>query len=128
QVMRFAKPPTLVMTAPREATLALDETATSFTFEGRSIPGAAITIAMGGPSRQTVADSTGQWSITVDLRRGRNEFKIDATDPDTGKHAEQPALVVITVPVSQAQGPTLDIDQPAEGTVFENGAIPVQGR
>ena len=128
QVMRFAKPPTLTMTSPREATVQLDETATAFTFEGKSIPGASITIEMAGGSRQAAADSTGAWSITVDLRRGRNEFQIDAIDPDTGKHAEQPAMIVITVPVSQVQGPTLDIDNPAEGTVFENGAIPVQGR
>ena len=128
QVMRFAKPPTLTLTSPLEATVELAETATTFTFEGKSIPGASITIEMAGGQRQTAADSTGGWSVTVDLRRGRNEFKIDAVDPDTGKHAEQPANVVITVPVSQVQGPTLDIDNPAEGTVFENGAIPVQGR
>jgi cytoskeletal protein RodZ len=128
QVMRFAKPPTLTMTSPREATVQMDETATSFTFEGKSIPGASITIEMAGGQRQASADSTGAWSITVDLRRGRNEFRIDAVDPETGKHAEQPAMVVITVPVSQVQGPTLDIDNPADGTVFENGAIPVQGR
>ena len=39
--------------------------------------------------RQTSADSTGAWSVEVDLRRGKNQFKIDATDPETGKHAEQ---------------------------------------
>jgi cytoskeletal protein RodZ len=128
QVQRFAKPPSLTMTSPREATLQLDETATSYTFEGKSIPGATISIEMAGGSRQVSADSTGAWSATVDVRRGRNTFTIDATDPDTGKHTETPAQIVITVPISQAQGPTLDIDNPAEGTVFENGAIPVQGR
>jgi cytoskeletal protein RodZ len=127
QVMRFAKPPTLALTAPREATIELDQTATSFTFEGTSIPGATITIEMAGGSRQASADSTGAWSLTVDLRRGRNEFRIDATDPDTGKHAEQPAQVVIVVPVSEIEAPTFTIDQPAEGTTFENGAIPVRG-
>lgn len=128
QVMRFAKPPTLEMTSPREATVELDETAKSFTFEGTSIPGATITIEMAGGSRSTSADSTGAWSLTVDLRRGHNSFKIDAVDPDTGKHAEQAAMVVITVPVSEIQSPTVDIDQPAEGTTFQNGAVPVQGR
>src|SRR4051812_40492591 len=127
QVMRFAKPPTLVMTSPVEATVQLDETAKSFTFEGCSIPGASITVEMAGGSRQASADSTGAWSVTVDLRRGRNEFRIDAVDPDTGKHAEQPAMVVITVPVSEIEAPTVNFDQPADGTTFENGAIPVQG-
>ena len=127
QVMRFAKPPTLELTTPREATLALGEDATSFTFMGKSIPGATITVDMAGGSRQASADSTGAWTMTVDLRRGRNEFKFDALDPDTGKHAEQPAQVVITVPVSQIQGPTVKIDGPAEGTTFQNGAIPLTG-
>jgi hypothetical protein len=115
------------MTSPREATVELDQTFTSFTFAGTSIPGAAITIEMAGGSRQTSADSTGAWTLTVDLRRGRNEFKIDATDPDTGKHADQQATVVITVPVSAVEAPTFTLDQPAEGTTFENGAIPVRG-
>jgi cytoskeletal protein RodZ len=130
QVMRFAKPPTLHVTAPIEATVELDDTATSFTFQGTSIPGAVITVQMAGGSRQASADSTGAWSLTVDLVRGRNTFQIDATDPDTGKHAEQPATFVITVPVSQIsqiEAPTFTIDQPAEGATFENGAIPVRG-
>jgi cytoskeletal protein RodZ len=127
QVMRFAKPPTLAVTSPREATVELPEDATSFTFEGTSIPGATITVEMAGGSRQASADSTGRWTLTIDLRRGRNEFKFDATDPDTGKHAEQPALVVITVPVSEIQAPNLTVDQPVADTTFENGAIPVQG-
>ena len=127
QVMRFAKPPTLSVTAPREATLQTDENATSYTLEGASIPGATITIELAGGNRQTSADSIGHWSQTVDLRRGRNEFKIDATDPETGKHAEQPAMVIIVVPSRAIEAPILNIDQPAEGTTFENGAIPVQG-
>jgi cytoskeletal protein RodZ len=127
QVMRFAKPPTLAVTTPREATVELDTTATSFTFAGTSIPGATITIELAGGSRQVSADSTGAWNLTVDLRRGRNSFKIDATDPETGKHAEQPAMVVITVPISEVEAPTLTIDQPAEGLSAENGAIPVRG-
>jgi cytoskeletal protein RodZ len=127
QVMRFAKPPTLELTTPREATLALGEDATSFTFKGTSIAGATITVDMAGGSRTASADTTGAWTMTVDLRRGRNEFKFDAVDPETGKHAEQPAQVVITVPVSQIQGPTVKIDGPADGTTFQNGAIPLQG-
>jgi cytoskeletal protein RodZ len=127
QVMRFAKPPTLAITAPREATIRLEETATTYTLEGTSIPGATISIEMAGGTRTTAADSTGKWSLTVDLRRGANEYKIDATDPDTGKKAEQAAMIVITVPISEIQAPTLTIDQPTDQTTFENGAIPVQG-
>jgi hypothetical protein len=125
--MRFAKPPTLAVTSPREATIQVAEDATSWTFEGTSIPGATITIELAGGNRQVTADSTGHWSQTVDLRRGRNEFKIDATDPETGKHADQPSMIVITVPFREIEAPQLTIDQPAEGTTVENGAIRVQG-
>ena len=127
QVMRFAKPPTLDVTTPREATLQLSEDATTFTFAGMSIPGATITIELAGGTRQTSADSTGAWTMSVDVRRGRNEFKIDATDPDTGKHAEAPRSIVLTVPFREIEAPTLTVDQPSDGTTFENGAIPVQG-
>jgi cytoskeletal protein RodZ len=127
QVMRYNKPPTLAVTSPREATLQLDESATSYTLRGTSIPGATITIELAGGSHQASADSTGVWSLTVDVRRGKNEFKIDATDPDTGKHTEQPIMIVITVPFTEIQAPTLTVDLPADGTTFENGAIAVQG-
>jgi cytoskeletal protein RodZ len=127
QVMRYNKPPTLAVTAPREATLELDQSATSYTLQGTSIPGATITVELAGGSHQTSADSTGAWFLTVDVRRGKNEFKIDATDPDTGKHTEQPIMIVITVPFQNIEAPILTIDAPADGTTFENGAIAVQG-
>jgi len=127
QVMRFAKPPTLEVTNPREATVELAQDATSFTLEGTSIPGASITVELAGGTRQANADSTGAWSMTVDVRRGKNEFKIDATDPDTGKHAEEPVMVVLSVPFTPTEAPTLSINQPADGTTFENGAIAVEG-
>jgi cytoskeletal protein RodZ len=127
QVMRFAKPPTLAVTSPREATLELTQDATSYTLAGSSIPGATISVELAGGTRQTSADSTGAWTMPVDVRRGRNEFKVDATDPDTGKHAEDPVMIVITVPFREIEAPTLSVDQPADGTTFENGAIPVSG-
>jgi cytoskeleton protein RodZ len=127
QVMRFAKPPTLEVTSPREATFQLAEDATTFTLEGTSIPGATISVELAGGSRQTSADSLGAWSMTVDVRRGKNEFKVDATDPDTGKHAEEPVMLVITVPFQRAEAPTLAVSSPADGQTFQNGAIRVEG-
>ena len=127
QVLRFNKPPTIAVTSPRDATLQLDENATSYTLQGTSIPGATITIELAGGSRQISADSTGAWSVGVDLRRGKNEFRIDATDPETGRHADQAAMIVIVVPSRAIEAPTLTLDQPADGTTFENGAIPVHG-
>jgi cytoskeletal protein RodZ len=127
QVLRFNKPPTIAVTSPREATLQLDENATSYTLQGTSIPGATISIELAGETRQISADSTGAWSVAVDLRRGKNEFKIDATDPETGRHADKAATILIIVPSRAIEAPLLALDQPADGTTFENGAIRVQG-
>jgi cytoskeletal protein RodZ len=129
QIMRFAKPPTLDVTDPKVATLTVDESVSSYVLRGMTIPGGTVTVEFAGGSRQTPADSTGAWSIEIDLRRGKNQIKIDATDPDTGKHAEQTAQIVITVPLPFAniEVPRLTVDQPADGATFENGAIPVQG-
>ena len=129
QIMRFAKPPTLELTDPKVATLTVDQETASYVLRGTTIPGGTVTVEVAGGSRRTTADSTGNWSIEVDLQRGKNQFKIDATDPDTGKHSETTAQVVITVPLpfAEIEVPRLTVDQPAEGATFENGAIPVQG-
>ena len=129
QLLRFAKPPTLAVTSPPTAVLDVEESTTSYVLRGTSIPGATIAITTPGrdqPYRVT-ADSDGDWSADVELRRGRNQFDITATDPETGKQAENPARVFITVPFLVIEAPTLTVDQPADGATFENGAIPVQG-
>jgi cytoskeletal protein RodZ len=127
QVMRFAKPPTLAVTSPREATVEVANDATTYTLAGTSIPGATINVELAGGTVNTTADSTGAWTLQVDLRRGRNEYQIDAVDPDTGKHAEAPVQIIITVPFQVIEAPALTLDEPADGTTFENGAIRVSG-
>ena len=128
QIMRFNKPPTLDVTNPRVATLTVDEDTDSYTLRGRTIPGGTVTVEISGAPRQTSADSTGAWSMDVDLRRGKNQYKIWATDPETGKQSEQTAQIVLTVPFAEIEVPTLTVDQPADGSTVENGAIPVQGK
>jgi hypothetical protein len=116
------------VTDPATAVSEVDETTTTYTLRGTSIAGATITVTTPGrdPSRVTAAPD-GTWSLDVDLRRGKNQFDVTATDPETGKQAENPATVFITVPFSVVQAPTLTVDQPADGATFQNGAIPVQG-
>jgi cytoskeletal protein RodZ len=129
QLLRFARPPILVVVVPPTATITESETATTFTFEGTSNPGATISVSTPGrdqPYRATTL-ADGSWTVTVELRRGENEFDITATDPETGKQAERPEQVVITVPFLVIQAPTLTVSQPVDGTTFENGAIPIEG-
>ena len=129
QLLRFAKPPTIAVTDPAVAVVEADESATDYLLRGTSAPLATVSIATPGRDPYTVsADADGDWSVTVDLRRGRNQFEVSAVDPDTGKTSETSVSLFITVPFLTIEAPTLTVDQPADGATYENGAIPVQGR
>jgi cytoskeletal protein RodZ len=130
QVLRFNKPPTIAVTSPATALIDVDETATSYTLKGTTVPGATVSVATPGRDPyQVTATSDGAWAVPVDLLRGRNQFDVSALDPDTGKKSDQTVHLFITVPVPSLaiEAPTLTVDQPAEGATFENGAIPVAG-
>jgi cytoskeletal protein RodZ len=128
QVLRFTKPPTIALTQPATAVIDVDESTTTYTLEGTTIPGATVSIATPGREPyQVTATSDGTWAAAVDLRRGRNQFDVTSLDPETGKRSEGIVSVFITVPFLQIEAPTLTVDQPADGASFENGAIPVAG-
>ena len=130
QLLRFSKPPTLDVTRPVTAVFDANESATTYRLEGTSSPGATVTVAVAPnepPTYRVTALSDGTWSVAVDVRRGTNQFYIDALDPETGKHAESIQQIIIKVPYLVVQAPTLSVSQPEDGTTFENGAIPVEG-
>ena len=128
QLLRYSKPPELTVTRPATAVLQVDENATTYSLAGMTSPGSIVTVTAPGRAELTAAaQSTGEWNVQVDLRRGQNRFQITARNPETGKEAETPREVVITVPFLAAQAPTLTISQPVDGTTFGNGAIAVEG-
>ena len=129
QLLRFAKPPTLAVSDPPQAVLEVDADETTYLLKGTSIPGATITVEVPGQPQpyRVSADGAGRWSVEVDLRRGRNQFDITALDPETGKTAETPARIFITVPFLETVTPAIRLDSPPDGGRFENGAIPIQG-
>lgn len=129
QLLRFAKPPVLAVTNPASAVVDVGESTTRFVLAGTSSAGVTITVSSPGQAqpRRVTALSDGSWSVTVDLRRGTNQFDIDAIDPETGKSTETPLQVIIKVPYLVIQAPTLTVNQPQEGATYENGAIPVEG-
>jgi len=128
QLLRFAKPPTIAVTDPASAVINVDDTSTSYTLRGVTLPGATVSVATPGRDPYGVtADSSGEWSVAVDLVRGRNQFDVSALDPDTGKKSEETLRLFITVPFLVTEAPTLTVDQPEEGATVQNGAIPVQG-
>jgi hypothetical protein len=128
QVLRFAKPPTISVSDPAVSVIEVDDSTTSYTLRGATLPGGTVSIATPGRDPyQVSAGPDGSWSADVDLRRGRNQFEVTAVDPDTGKHSEETLRIFITVPFLQIESPTLTVDQPADGASYENGAIPVAG-
>jgi cytoskeletal protein RodZ len=129
QLLRYSRPPDLAVTNPAQAVLDVDQSMTSYRLAGTASPGATITIRTQGQDQpfRTTALPSGEWSLQVDLRRGRNQFEIDAVNPETGKTSESPRTVVITVPFLEFQAPTLVLTSPVEGTTYGNGAIAVEG-
>jgi cytoskeletal protein RodZ len=129
QLLRYSRPPDLAVTTPAQAVINVEETTTSYRLAGTSTPGATISILTPGQAQpyRTTAQSDGTWAIQVDLRRGQNRFDISAVNLETGKEAETPRTVVITVPFLVFQAPTLTVTQPVEGTTYGNGAIAVEG-
>jgi cytoskeletal protein RodZ len=129
QLLRYSRPPDLAVTNPAQAVLDVSETMTTYRLAGTSSAGATITIRTPGQEQpyRTTALASGEWSLQVDLRRGRNQFEIDAVNPETGKTSESPRTVVITVPFLEFQAPTLVVTSPVEGTTYGNGAIAVEG-
>jgi len=129
QLLRYSRPPELSITNPAQALVEVDESTTSYRLAGTGTPGATITIKAAGqaqPIRVTVLAS-GEWTYQVDLRRGQNQFEIDAVNPETGKMSETPRTIKISVPFLDIQAPTLNVSQPVEGTTYGNGAIAVEG-
>jgi cytoskeletal protein RodZ len=128
QVLRFARPPTIAVSQPATAVSDVDEDTTSYMLRGTTIPRGTVNI-QDAPDHttQVSAGADGSWTQDVTLRRGRNDFTVWATDPETGKISEQKVQIIINVPFSVVQAPTLAVDSPAEGASFENGAIPIGG-
>ena len=129
QLLRYSRPPDLAVTNPAQAVIDVEESTTSYRLAGTSTAGATISILTPGQEQpyRTTAQSDGTWAVQVDLRRGQNRFDISAVNPETGKEAETPRTVVITVPFLVFQAPTLTVTQPVEGTTYGNGAIAVEG-
>lgn len=129
QLLRYSRPPELAVTNPPTALFEVDEETTSYLLAGTSTGGATVTIRAAGQTQpiRLTALADGTWSQRVELRRGDNQFEIDALNPDTGKASETPRTVVIRVPFLVIQAPNLLLTQPIEGTTYGNGAIAIEG-
>ncbi len=128
QVLRFTKPPTVSVTQPATAVINVDDTTTKYTLEGTSLPGATVSIATPGRDPLLVtAGSTGAWAAEVDLLRGRNQFDVSATDPDTGKHSRGDDPPVHHGAVPRHRGADADRRPAGRGHVVRERGDPGRG-
>ena len=128
QLVRFAEPPPLSVVQPPNVVTEVAQDASTYTLRGTTVAGGVVTIeAPGRDPLNVTAAGDGGWLATVELRRGKNQFDVSAVDPKTGKPAEHPVRLLISVPLSAVVAPTLAVDSPADGATFQNGAIPVTG-
>jgi nitrogen fixation protein FixH/transcriptional regulator with XRE-family HTH domain len=128
QLVRYIEPPPLSVVQPPNVVTEVAEDTSTYALRGTTIAGGLVTIeAPGRDPLNITAAGDGTWLATVELRRGKNQFDVSAVDPKTGKPAEHPVRLLITVPFSPVVAPTLAVDSPADGATFQNGAIPVAG-
>jgi transcriptional regulator with XRE-family HTH domain len=128
QLVRFTDPPPLAVVQPPTAVIDVAENTTTYALLGTTVAGGLVTIdAPGRDPLNITAAGDGGWVATVELRRGKNQFDVSAVDPKTGKPSDHTIRLLITVPFSPVIAPTLSLDSPADGSTFQNGAIPVAG-
>jgi hypothetical protein len=149
QLLRFSHPPTLALSAPSVQTL--DAEATTYPMSGTvDLPYALITV--NGPdafAQTTNANSLGDWSVSVPVTKGRNDFSITARDPQLPPDkGSAPLNVILTVPIAASPSPrapsppapsesvspppdtalaSISFTSPADGHQVASGTITVYG-
>ena len=131
QLVRFAKPPTLAVTAPGTRRSSRSRrTRRRSRCAARRSPEATVT----HPGRRRASSPTASSADDdgpLDRRRPApprpQRVRHQRARPRDRKTSENTERVFITVPFLVLEAPTLTVDSPAEGAQFENGAIPVKG-
>lgn len=136
QFARFVETTPVELTYPENVFSQFD--AQEITLEGTSGPGALISITGSGDQLyNTTANEDGSWSREVKLARGRNDFRIIATDPVTQRESA-PLSLTINVPLpvaspgaSPSNAPpaalNLAVNSPLDGFVSSDGNVVVSG-
>ncbi|MEX1295007.1 MAG: RodZ domain-containing protein [Candidatus Limnocylindrales bacterium] len=112
QLVRFTQNPEITLSGPAIRQL---QAGTPFvTLRGGGTPNAIIT-ATGTDTgeadplvRNTNADATGAWSLSLEVNKGENHFTITGQDPETARDSE-PLKVIVSVPVDDDALPQGDL-------------------
>lgn len=119
QLVRFTQNPEISLNGP--SIRQLQPGAERIVLSGTGTPNAVVT-ATGADelSRTTTASPRGAWTLDLPVGRGRNDFTIVTTDPETARESE-PLQVIATVPVLDiATGAGIDPPTLPEGVDASN--------
>ncbi|CAN5850502.1 hypothetical protein BH23CHL8_BH23CHL8_10370 [soil metagenome] len=146
QLVRFSQNPEVALRGPTVRWLAPGDTRIVLTGTGS----ARSRITASGSDdlvRTTTADSAGAWAVELPVSKGRNDFNIVSTDPETGRDSD-PLQVIATVPVAAEASPdarptpalpegavaaggtpsaAVVLISPAEGARVRRGKVKVEG-
>jgi hypothetical protein len=121
----------LTLTEPAEAA---ELNTGTVTVKGQTVPGAAVNVN----DNATVADSSGNFSATINLDPGPNAIDVIATD-DSGQEGEVLILVNVVSSASPAANPPdlagispntipLQVTQPADSATLSTNTVDVKGQ
>jgi cytoskeletal protein RodZ len=129
QVTRFLEQPSLGVSQPLSETVTVSVGTSTYDLRGTATPGTTVLISWNGENpKSVVVDGAGNWSFTASLEPGRNQFDVLARNMDT-KHDSGTLTRIINVPEDASGGnPTLTLDSPLDGGVFQDGLVTVRGK
>jgi cytoskeletal protein RodZ len=119
QLVRFTQNPDISLNGP--SIRQLQPGAERIVLSGAGTPSAIVT-ARGADElfRTTTASSRGTWTLDLPVTKGRNDFTIITTDPETARESE-PLRIIATVPVLDiATGAGIDPPALPEGVDASN--------
>ncbi len=129
QAARVLQNPTLTVTSPAGGLENVPVGSTSYMLEGKSTPKAEINISwdLRAPTH-TQADASGNWSYSVPLHSGNNQFDISSTDLETTHDSATVTRIInVLTPTASPVTSFLSVDSPTDGEGFVNGNITVSG-
>jgi cytoskeletal protein RodZ len=97
QLVRFTQNPEISLNGPSVRTLQPGQE--RILLSGGGTPNAEVTVTNADQQmRQTTSNSRGSWSLDLPVSKGRNDFTIFTTDPETARDSE-PLRVIVRVPI-----------------------------
>src|ERR1019366_8992338 len=114
---RFLQYPTISVITPDTEAASVGAGTLTYRLTGSATPGTVVVITRDKQEQKSATvDSSGHWSLVVNLHSGRNQFDITATNADTN-HSSVTITKYIDVPTATPtpSTPQVSVMSPTEG-------------